>query len=99
MPVLVPAFTHKRFAAFDTKFVDDYLKVLALAAMPALGNFVGAWLTDVVNVSQGTLSPALHSAAGVALAVVSVELMPRALGVEPPWLVVLAFVAGGCFLW
>lgn len=77
--------------------MDDYLKVLALAAMPALGNFLGAWLTDVINVSQRTLSLALHSAAGVALAVVSVELMPRALGVEPPWLVVLAFVAGGVF--
>jgi len=50
--------------------MDDYLKVLVLATMPALGNFVGAWLTDVVNVSKRTLSLALHAAAGVALAVV-----------------------------
>lgn len=84
-------------ALMQENFVDDYLKVLALAAMPALGNFIGAWLTDIVNVSQRTLSLALHSAAGVALAVVSIELMPRVLRADPPWLVVLAFVAGGAF--
>lgn len=77
--------------------MNDYLKVLALAAIPALGNFVGGWLTDVVEVSQRTLSLALHSAAGIALAVVSIELMPRVLRADPPWLVVLAFVAGGGF--
>lgn len=77
--------------------MNDYLKVLALAAIPALGNFVGGWLADVADVSQRTVSLALHSAAGIALAVVSIELMPRVLRADPPWLVVLVFVAGGAF--
>lgn len=77
--------------------MDEYLKVLALAALPALGNFAGGLLTDAVKVSQRTLSLALHAAAGVVLAVVSVELMPKVLRAEPPWLIVLAFVAGGAF--
>lgn len=31
------------------------------------------------------------------LAVVGVELMPQALAADPPWVVILAFVAGGGF--
>ena len=38
-----------------------------------------------------------YAAAGVVLAVVSVELMPKVLMADPPWLIVLAFAAGGAF--
>lgn len=78
-------------------FVEDFLKVLALAALPALGNFAGGLLTDAFDVTKRMLGLSLHAAAGVVLAVVSVELMPKVLRADPPWLVVLAFVAGGAF--
>ncbi len=39
----------------------------------------------------------LHLAAGIVLAVVGLELMPEALTATPPWVPILAFVAGGAF--
>lgn len=77
--------------------MNDYLLVLALTALPALSNFAGGLLAEVTDVSQRTLSLALHMAAGIVLAVVAVELMPEAFAGAAPWLVVLAFVAGGGF--
>jgi hypothetical protein len=62
-----------------------------------LGNFAGGLLAEAFSISQRTLSLALHAAAGIVLAVLGVELMPQALKADPPWLVVLAFVAGGGF--
>lgn len=75
----------------------DYLIALAIATLPALGNFAGGLLSEAVRVSQRTLSFALHVAAGIVFAVVGIELMPEALTAEPAWVVVLAFVAGGGF--
>ncbi len=75
----------------------DYLVVLAIATLPAIGNFLGGVLSEAVHVSQRILSFALHLAAGIVFAVVGIELMPEALTAEPAWLVILAFVAGGGF--
>ncbi len=69
--------------------------VLALAALPALGNFAGGALAELVQVSPRTLSLALHVALGILLAVVGIELVPEALAEEPRWVPVLALVAGG----
>ncbi len=77
--------------------MNGYLSVLALAAMPALGNFAGGVLADVFRVSPRVLSFALHAAAGIVFAVVGVELIPQAIEGEPVWLVLLLFVAGGGF--
>jgi zinc transporter, ZIP family len=77
--------------------MSEFLNVLALTALPALGNFVGGLVAEVFPASPRTLSLALHAAAGVLLAVVGVELMPQALGAEAPWVVILAFVLGGVF--
>jgi ZIP family zinc transporter len=77
--------------------VDDYLNVLALALLPAGGNFVGGVLSEVFRVSEKTLSLALHVAAGIVAAVVGIELMPGALKTGPAWAIVLAFIAGGGF--
>lgn len=73
----------------------DYLVVLALALLPAVGNFLGGVLAEVFDVSQRTLSLALHVAAGVVLAVVGIELIPEALEVDRPWIPLLAFILGG----
>jgi len=69
--------------------------VLALAALPALGNFMGGVTAELVRVSERTLSLALHLAAGIVLAVVGLELMPEALDSPAPWVPIVAFVVGG----
>lgn len=77
--------------------MDDYLKALLFALAPALGNFGGGLVAEWFDVSRRVLGFALHAAAGVVLAVVAVELIPQTLGVDPPWLPILAFVLGGLF--
>jgi ZIP family zinc transporter len=77
--------------------MDQYLSVLALALPPSIGCFVGGLLTEAFPISKRLLSLVLHAAAGVVLAVVSVELMPQAMRTEAPWVVILAFVTGGGF--
>ncbi len=52
--------------------------MLLFAALPTLGNFAGGALGEFVPVSRLMLNLALYAAAGVVVAVVAVELMPRA---------------------
>ena len=75
--------------------LEGFLLVLALAALPAAGNFAGGLGSELVNVSERALSLALHLAAGIVLAVVGLELMPEALYARPAWVPILAFVVGG----
>ena len=77
--------------------MEQYLWVLAMAGMPVAGNFFGGLISEMMRVSGRTYSLALHASAGVVLGVVGVELMPRALQAHPPWMIILAFVLGGCF--
>lgn len=77
--------------------MSEFSQVLALALIPAAGNLAGGLIAEVVTISRHRLGLALHGAAGIILAVVAVELMPRALEGEPPWAVVVAFILGGSF--
>jgi ZIP family zinc transporter len=77
--------------------MEGYLLVLALAALPAAGNFLGGLASEAFRVSGNGLGVALHAAAGVVLAVVGLELMPEALASSTPWVPILAFVGGGGF--
>ena len=77
--------------------MSGFALVVALAALPAAGNFLGGVLAEVVPVSARALSLALHLAAGIVLAVVGLELMPEALAADPAWVPLLAFVGGGAF--
>jgi ZIP family zinc transporter len=77
--------------------MSDFLQVLTLPLMPAAGNFVGGLIAEVLTISRHRLGLALHAAAGIVLAVVTVELMPRALEGEAVWAIVVAFIAGGDF--
>ncbi len=52
-------------------------------------------MAELFRLSERALSLALHLAAGIVLAVVGLELMPRALDASPQWVPLLAFVAGG----
>ena len=75
--------------------MEGFLLVLALAALPAAGNALGGLAAEAVPLGERSLSLALHLAAGIVLAVVGIELMPRALDASAPWVPALAFVAGG----
>lgn len=79
--------------------MPELLSVLLVALIPAGANFLGGVLAEVRSVSQRALSAALHIAVGIVVAVVGLEVMPRALNVMMPWVPMLAFVAGaGLFL-
>jgi zinc transporter, ZIP family len=75
--------------------MNDFAVVLGLALFPALGNFFGGLFADLVPISKRPLNRALHAVAGVVIAIVAVELMPRALQATSGWLVALAFGLGG----
>ena len=75
--------------------MEGFALVLALAALPAAGNFFGGLVAEAIEVSERALSLALHLAAGIVLGVVGLELMPEAMTASPPWVPIAAFVAGG----
>ena len=75
--------------------MPDIIQVLALAMMPAFGNFAGGMAAEFLPVSRRALNFALHAAAGVVLAVVAVELLGEALEAVPTGVLALAFGLGG----
>jgi ZIP family zinc transporter len=75
--------------------MTEFAVVLGLALFPALGNFFGGLLADLVPTSRRTLNRALHAAAGVVIAIVAVEIMPRALQATSGAVVAIAFGIGG----
>lgn len=77
--------------------MKDYLRVLALALLPAAANFAGGLISEVTNLSPRTVSLALHAAAGIVIAVIGIELMPEAMSTAEPWFPILAFALGGVF--
>ncbi|WP_205470542.1 hypothetical protein [Breoghania sp. L-A4] len=74
--------------------MSDTTTVLIFALLPVLGNFAGSLLAECIHTPRWLLGAALHGAAGVAIALVSIDLMPRILQSAPMWLLVLAFLAG-----
>lgn len=74
---------------------NEFLTVLGLALLPALGNFGGGVFAEFLRPSKTTLNHTLHAATGIILAVISVEVMPKALETVPAWLLALAFLTGG----
>lgn len=77
--------------------MSEYLSILLLATLPALGNFAGGILSEFVTFSQRNLSMALHAAAGILIAVVGVEILPAAIKLQPTWVIILSFFVGGVF--
>lgn len=70
------------------------LTLAGLALLPALGMIVGTIAAEWREVSKRSMGAVLHGAAGVAVAVVSVELMPRIVEDIAPWLLVTGFAIG-----
>lgn len=69
--------------------------VLLLALLPGFGNFLGGVAAEVREPSQRFLNWALHAASGTVIAIVAIELMPKALEVLSGWWIALAFALGG----
>ncbi|NYH54461.1 ZIP family zinc transporter [Nocardiopsis arvandica] len=79
--------------------MEDLLLVMLLALVPAAANILGGLVAEVVSLSERVFSAALHLAVGIVIAVIGLELMPRALAAEPAWAPLVAFtVGGGLFL-
>jgi len=74
-----------------------FLTVIALALLPALGNFIGGLLAEWIRPSRRVINYALHGAAGIIIAVIAIEVMPSALINAPAWLLALAYLFGGGF--
>lgn len=70
-------------------------QVLLLSLLPGLGNFAGGLVADYWRSSPRLLNWALHAASGIVIAIVSVELIPSALGALGGVSLALAFGAGG----
>jgi ZIP family zinc transporter len=75
--------------------VNSYWMVLGLALLPAAGNFAGGMLAEYFETSKARLNKALHAAAGIVIAIVSVELMPEALEKVSALAIATAFGLGG----
>lgn len=75
--------------------MSELWPILLLSLLPGTGNFVGGLIAEFWKPSPKLLNWALHAASGIVIAIVSVELIPNALGVLPGWWLAAAFGAGG----
>ena len=75
----------------------QFIIVLLLASIPAIGKFGGGVAAELFKISQRTLGIALHGATGVIFAMISIELIPRSFAASNPLLITTTFIAGGLF--
>ena len=73
----------------------SFLLVVGLALIPAAANALGGVTAEVLPVSSRALSLVLHTAAGIVIGVVGLELAAEAFAANPAWLPIAAFVLGG----
>lgn len=74
--------------------LNDFLRVMAFAALPAIGNIGGVLLAEMMRPPRWINGALLHGAAGIAIAIVAVELMPRSVESVAMWGIALAFIVG-----
>ena len=75
--------------------MSDLRNVLLLALLPGLGVAVGGVLAEVTPRSRAWLNWSLHGAAGIVIAIATIEVFPEALDVLSRWTVGAAFALGG----
>lgn len=73
------------------------MSVLVIALLPVSGNLLGTAAAELARAPRWVVGAALHAAAGVAIALVSIDLMPRVLETTPAWLLVVLFAVGAAF--
>ena len=69
-------------------------EVLLFASLPAVGVIIGSLLAESIRTPKWLVGASLHATAGVAIALVSVNIMPRILGNTPTGLIVISFLVG-----
>lgn len=74
--------------------MSDFARVMLYATLPAIGNMAGVLLAEMARPPKWVNGALLHASAGIALAIVAVELMPRSLDTVSPWGVSGAFAVG-----
>ncbi|MCW8195795.1 hypothetical protein F6455_13455 [Proteobacteria bacterium 005FR1] len=74
--------------------MGEIVSLVGIALLPSAGMLIGALTAHWTRLSGSVMGAVLHGAAGVAVAVVSVELMPRILDDIAPWQLVAGFVLG-----
>lgn len=57
--------------------MNDFVTVLLMCTLPAIGNLAGVLLAEFVQLSRRVNGALLHGAAGIALAIIAMELLPR----------------------
>ena len=72
------------------------VELLGFALLPPFGVLVGSLLAECVRTPKWVVGASLHATAGVAIALVSIDIMPRILGATAMWLTVIAFLIGAC---
>ncbi len=70
--------------------------VLIFATLPAIGIMIGSLLAESIRTPKWLIGASLHATAGIAIALVSIDVMPRVLGITPMWLIIAAFLVGAC---
>lgn len=70
------------------------IEVLLFCLLPAFGIVAGCLLAESMHTPKWLIGAALHSTAGVAIALVSVDLMPRMLGLSSIPQIIAGFLAG-----
>lgn len=74
--------------------MSDLTIIFMLALLPAIGSVAGALIAEWKQPPEWLIGAALHAAAGIATAVVAVELMPRAVASAATWMLAIAFMGG-----
>ena len=68
--------------------------VLVFASLPAIGIIIGSLLAESIHTPRWLIGASLHTTAGIAIALVSINIMPMILEATPMWLIVAAFLTG-----
>jgi ZIP family zinc transporter len=69
-------------------------EVLLFSLLPVSGIIIGSLLAESMRTPRWLIGAALHATAGVAIALVSFDLVPRVLPVMPVWLMIVSFLFG-----
>lgn len=70
------------------------LDALGFALLPAAGIIVGSLLAESIRTPKWLVGASLHATAGIAIALVSIDVMPRLLITSSSWLIVVGFLTG-----
>ncbi len=72
----------------------EFSKALGFAVLPAIGILVGCLLAESVRSPKWLVGASLHATAGIAIALVSIDVMPRLLAASSIGLITSAFLVG-----